>query len=132
MTLQEAFEAYLADVQARNLSSSSVRGYRSLFRTLERFTESRGVRSIGEVDAGLLRAWRESWAWAATTHQTNLCRLKAFFRFAAEQGWLEESPAAGLRPPKVDRPPTMPLSRSEVCAPVRRPPTSPASTPSCS
>ena len=37
----------------------------------------------------------------------------------AEQGWLEESPAASLRPPKVDPPPTMPLSRAEVRALVR-------------
>ena len=78
-----------------------------------------GGRQIAAVDAGFLRTWRESWTWAATTHQTNLKLLKAFFRFAAEQGWLEESPAASLRPPRVDPPPTMPLSRAEVLALVR-------------
>ena len=119
MTLQDAFEAYLADVRARNLSSSSVRGYRSLFRALEPFAAAQGVQLIREVDAGLLLAWRQSWTWAPTTQQTNLRRLKAFFRFATEQGWLEESPAAVLRPPKVDPPPTMPLSKSEVRALVR-------------
>ena len=119
MTLQDGFEAYLADVRARNLSSSSVRGYKSLFGALERFATARGVRLITEVNASLLLAWRQSWTWAPTTHQTNLRLLKAFFRFAVEQGWLEESPAAGLRPPKVDPPPTMPLSRAEVRALVR-------------
>ena len=69
MTLQDAFEAYLADVRARNLSSSSVRGYRSLFRALKPFAEARGIGLIGDVDAGFLRVWRESWTWAPTTHR---------------------------------------------------------------
>ena len=119
MTLEEACEAYLEDVRARNLSSSSVRGYRSLFRALNRFATARGVRQIGEADTDFLRIWRKSWTWAPTTHQTNLRRLKAFFRFAADQSWLEESPAASLRHPKVDPPATMPLSQAEVRALVR-------------
>ena len=56
MTLQDAFEAYLADVRARNLSSSSIRGYGLLFRALKRFAAARGVRLLGEVDADFLRA----------------------------------------------------------------------------
>ena len=116
MKLVDACEAYLADVRARNLSSSSIRAYRSLFRALQRFAATRGVRLLAEADAGFLRAWRESWTWAPTTHQTNLKLLKAFFRFTAEQGWLEKSPAASLRPPKADPPPTMPLSKAEVRA----------------
>lgn len=62
-----------------------MRGYKSLSRTLGRFAKVRGVRSIGEVDAGLLRVWRESWARVASTHQTNLRWLKAVFQFTAEQ-----------------------------------------------
>ena len=96
-----------------------MRGYKALFRALEPFAAERGARLIREVDVGLLLAWRKSWTWAPATQQTNLRLLKAFFRFATEQGWLEESPAAALRPPKVDSPPTMPLSKSEVRALVR-------------
>ena len=114
MTLEEACDAYLSDVRARNLSGSSIRGYGVLFRKLGRFAAEQGLVNIDEIDAASLRQWRESWSWASSTHQTNLNRLKTFFSFALRAGWISESPAAELRPPKVDRPPTMPLGRAEV------------------
>ena len=42
-----------------------------------------------------------------------LTRLKAFFRFAVTADWIATSPAKGLRPPKPDTPPTMPLTNED-------------------
>ena len=96
-----------------------MRGYEGVFREIERWAARLGIRLIREIDDGLLRAWRESWTVAPSTQRTKLQRLKAFFRFAVKSGWLQESPAAHIQAPKVDSPPTMPLSRSEVRALVR-------------
>ena len=103
-------------MRARGLSRSTQRDYRALFRALEEFACERGVSEIGAVDEALLRQWRECWTYKVTTHQTRLNRLKAFFRFASQSGWVEESPAARLLPPKGEAPPTMPLIRSEMMA----------------
>ena len=45
--------------------------------------------------------------------------LRAFFNFAVRSAWLPESPAAGLRPPKEDALPTLPLEQAEVQAMLR-------------
>ena len=94
MTLADAFEAYLADVRARNLSRSTQRDYRALFRALEEFAGDGGATLLTDIDEPLLRKWRQSWTCKATTHRTRLSRLKAFFRFASDSGWVEKSPAA--------------------------------------
>ena len=42
--------------------------------------------------------------------------LKAFFSFAKTEGWTGPSPAKGLRAPKPDTRPTMPLCADEIAA----------------
>jgi site-specific recombinase XerD len=44
----------------------------------------------------------------------HLERLRAFFRFAVENGWIEETPAKHLRPPIVKDRPTLPFGREEM------------------
>ena len=59
MTLQDAFEAYLRDMEARNLRQSTRDGYKSLFRQLAAFAEAEGLESVRSVGTGELRRWRE-------------------------------------------------------------------------
>jgi len=68
------------------------------------------------IDRALLRSWRESWTVRPSTQAQRLNQLKAFFSHAAREGWIEESPAAGLRPPQSDSSPTMPLTQDEMRA----------------
>ena len=42
MTLADAFEAYLADMRARNLIESTIRDYRGLFRSRGDYAGNRG------------------------------------------------------------------------------------------
>ena len=99
---------------------------------LQRFAATRGVRLPAEADTDFLRAWRESWTRAPTTDQTKLRRPTSSFRFAAEQGWLNESPTASLRLPKVDPPPTMSLSGRRFAPCARPPATTPGNRHCCS
>ena len=54
MTLAVACEAYLADVRARNLSRSTQRDYRALFRALEEFAGDGGATLLTDIDEPLL------------------------------------------------------------------------------
>ena len=56
---------------------------------------------------------------AYSTQKQRLTMLKVFFSFAEAQGWSSKSPVSGIRPPKSDSPPAMPLSADEVRAMLR-------------
>ncbi len=114
MRVDEACEAYLRDLEARNLSRSTCEGYRSLFRKLQAFAAQEGIESLGDLNRAALRTWREGWTWTASTQRQYLGQLKAFFGFAQSEGWIAESPARGIKQPKSDAVPTMPLSVDEV------------------
>ena len=116
MRIADACDAYLRDVEAQNLSQSTRRGYKSLFRQLSTFARDGGLEAIGEIDANAVRRWREQWTCAYSSQRQRLAMLKAFFSFAEAHGWVSKSPVTGIRPPKSDSSPTMPLSADEVRA----------------
>ena len=114
MTIDEAREAYLRELEARNIRKSTRAGYRSLFKQLRGFAGKGGKGSLAELDRAALRAWREQWSCSYSTQRQRLSRLKAFFSFASDEGWIEASPLHGVRMPKSDARPTMPLSVDEM------------------
>lgn len=119
MRIADACEAYLREIEAQNLSRSTKEGYRSLFRQLGVFARDGGLEAIGEIDTDAVRRWREQWTWKYSSQRQRLTMLKAFFSFAEAQGWVRKSPMTGIRPPKSDSSPTMPLSEDEVRALLR-------------
>ena len=44
----------------------------------------------------------------------NLERMRAFFRFCHQAGWIKQNPALAVKPPKVTQTPTLPFSREEM------------------
>ena len=116
MKLSDACAAFLEDGRSRNLRASTLDNYRVVLGQLRDFAEERGMSEVSEIDPAALRAWRSSWKIKPATHQLRLALLKRFFDFAVDAGWTTESPAAKLKPPKNDAPPTMPLAREEIRA----------------
>lgn len=114
LKLEEACDEFLRDLRARELARSTMRDYNSIFRQLIRFADEHGMTELREIDQASLREWRASWTCMASTHQLRITKLKAFFRFAVDAGWIENSPAALLRAPRDRSAPTMPLSRVEM------------------
>ena len=114
MTVQEACGAYLRELEARNARPATRAAYRSLFRSLQAFAAAAGIVRIDALDRKAFRAWREQWTWAHSTQARALAQFGAFFRYAAQEGWTRESPLAGIRRPKADARPTMPLSEQEM------------------
>ena len=116
MKIAAACEAYLRDMDARNLRKSTCEGYESLFRLLAAFARDAGLESIATIHSSDLRKWRGQWTCAFSTQRKRLAMLKAFFSFARQEGWIAESPARNIRLPKSDARPTMPLSTDEMGA----------------
>ena len=104
------------EMQVRNLGKSTQEVYRSVFRLLQAFTAETGLEAIEELDKEAMRRWRTGWLVAPSTQTKRINSLKAFFSFAVEAGWISESPVRGLRRPKSDARPTMPLSVGEMQA----------------
>lgn len=116
MKLSDSCAAFLEDGRLRNLRPSTLDNYKVVLGQLRDFAEARGMNEVSEIDPVALRAWRSSWKIKPATHQLRLALLKRFFDFAVDAGWIAESPAAKLKPPKNDVPPTMPLAREEIRA----------------
>ena len=114
MTLQAACDAYLRDVEARRLSASSRKNYKSLFRAWQTYASEYGLTDLASFDQAKMRAWRESWDCKPGTQRLRLRQLRAFFTHAVDAGWVSTSPVNKLKAPKTPDQPTMPLSMDEV------------------
>jgi site-specific recombinase XerD len=67
-----------------------------------------------ELDTPTLRKFRASWKDNNLAALKKLERLRSFFRFARENGWVETNPAGEIKNPKVSTRPTLPFSRDEM------------------
>ena len=114
MTVKDTCEAYLRDIEARNLSESTQNGYRSLFRQMQAFAGEKELVELDSLDSQHVRTWREGWTVKPSTHETRLKLLAAFFRYAKNEGWIEQSPIVNLKAPRQTSSPTLPLSREEM------------------
>ncbi len=116
MKLSDACEAYLRDMEARNLRASTRNNYKSLFRAWRRYADQHGFSELNSFDHAEMRAWRESWICEPSTQARQLKQLRAFFTHAIEAGWIIASPLSGVKLPRSRSKPTMPLSKDDFRA----------------
>lgn len=109
--MKEACEKFIADCEARKLGQAQMGKYKLLTRELEAFFPDRIMSGISIEDAG---AYRESWILSPISSAKKLERLRTFFRFCADRGWMRSNPAKFLKAPKVKPKPTLPFSESEM------------------
>jgi len=114
VTIKEATDSFVADAGARNLQDGTLRKYRLLFRQLQEFADAQGFRCLKELDTGALRRFRVSWHDRNLSALKKLERLRSFFRFACENGWVSANPAKKLQRPQVSQRPTMPFSQDDM------------------
>jgi integrase/recombinase XerD len=110
-TVKEACDAFTKDCEARNLSAGSVGKYKLLTDELERQFGERLVSWIAVQD---LRDLRESWDLSPISARKKLERLKTFFRFCQESGWISANPAKPLKAPTAKPSPTLPFSDADM------------------
>lgn len=114
MTISLAIEEFLRDAEARSLKEKTIYKYRLLFRQLEKFAETKGIRYLKELDAPALRQFRATWKDGNLAALKKLERMRAFFRFACGSKWITENPITELKNPKVSARPTMPFTHDEM------------------
>jgi integrase/recombinase XerD len=113
VSLADAWESFLSDLEARVVSFSTIGKYKLLKRQLTIYGEAHGLTRLLDFDLEVLSRFRATWKDGPRTAAKKLDRLRAFFRYATERRWTETNPAALLRPPKVSLRPTMPLEHTE-------------------
>jgi site-specific recombinase XerD len=89
------------------LVQSSVRG-----EYVRQSLNPHSTEAASDVDA--VRRFRATWPDAAITASRNLERLRNFFRFCHDAGWMDKNPAKAVRPPKVTPSPTLPFEPEQI------------------
>jgi integrase/recombinase XerD len=111
VSVKEACEAFASDCEARSLSDASIGKYKLLGKELkERFAD----REIDRISVQDLRGYRESWQLSPISARKKLERLRTFFRFCYESGWISANPAKPLKAPAARATPTLPFSDEEI------------------
>jgi integrase/recombinase XerD len=114
VTVERANSEFIADAEARNLKDKTVYKYLLLLRQLAEFARNQGIRYLKEFDQATLRKFRASWKDQNLAAQKKLERLRSFFRFSVQNGWISLNPASEIKSPKVTTRPTLPFSREEM------------------
>lgn len=109
--VKEAVERFLADRIALRLREASLSKYRLLEGELK---SEFGNMAVADVSLDDLRAYRESWKLAPITSRKKLERLRTFFKFCQESGWIGNNPARLLKAPQGEVKATLPFSDAEI------------------
>jgi integrase/recombinase XerD len=114
ITLDHALKAFIVDCETRHLSDATLRKYRLLKATLQGYARHQNISDIHSCTPDALRGFRASRDIGARTAAKELERLRAFFRFCVENGWLDKNPATNLKAPQVKINPRIPFDEQEV------------------
>jgi integrase/recombinase XerD len=114
ITINQAWDEFLSDAQARNLEDRTLYKYCLLSRQMLGFAEGHGIRFLRELDLPMLRRFRATWPDQNLGALKKLERLRAFFRFACDAKWVDGNTARKLESPKVQQRPTMPFAEEEM------------------
>jgi integrase len=101
ITINDAKARFLRDAElGRRLGESTLKKYRLMLKHLEEFAAKEGFVYLKQFDVEALRDFRDSWKLSPRTALKKLERVKAFFRFSAENNWISSNPAKVVRGPK--------------------------------
>lgn len=116
-TPRDAVLSFLADARARKLRDGTIALYEQTL--LDQFVvwcEKRNINNLTHIDLERLREYRETWSCAAVTSARRIDRLRTFFRFCVDSGWLTRNPAKALKAPPMRSRPRMPFTADELTA----------------
>jgi integrase len=114
VTITTACEQIVADAMARGLRPDTIAKYKLLKRELVEFAEALKIVTFADFDLGALTAFRASWKNSNLSALKKLERLRSFFRFARDNGWVTENLAERVKSPRVTMRPTLPFSQAQM------------------
>jgi site-specific recombinase XerD len=114
LTIKKATDDFEVDVK-NNIKSSTLKQYKILLTRLNDFCKARGIVFLKQLGVVEIRDFRNSWTtYSPRTAGKHIERLKRFFSWCVENGWLEKSPAKPLKAPKVGETDVVPFSEEEI------------------
>ncbi len=110
VTVKEATERFIKDAEARNLKPLTLKKYKEIKQVLD---EEFGELPIPKVSVDDVRKFREGWKLSPNSAWKRIEHLRGFFSFCVASGWIEKNPAKAIKPPKIERDPTLPFTDEE-------------------
>lgn len=114
--LTTAIESFQADNSARGLTADTVKKYRQVLERLQAWCADNGLVWLEQINVPAIRDFRSTWKVAPITSNKMLERVRSFFWFCVNSGWMPANPAAAVRRAKEEQPPTMPFTDAELAA----------------
>ncbi len=106
-TVSDAVTAYLNDKRSQHLTSSTLNKLKLLFeKQLLTFCRQAGLNHVDQITLATVQQWRNTWTDAPLTASKKQERVRGFFRFCVDAGWLRTNPSKGLSKIKVTQKPT--------------------------
>jgi len=114
VTIKKATDAFEVDAK-NNIKQSTLKQYKILLSRLNKYCEQHGYVFLKQLSVVQIRDFRNSWTtYSPRTAGKHIERLKRFFSWCVENGWLQDSPAKPLKPPKVGETDVVPFSEEEI------------------
>jgi integrase len=114
LTVKKATDDFETDAKS-NLKPPTRKLYRILFGRLNEYCRQHGYVFLKQLGVVQIREFRNSWTtYSPRTAGKHIERLKRFFSWCVENGWIQDSPAKPLKSPKAGETDVIPFSEEEV------------------
>jgi len=114
--VRQAIETFILDKQGQNLNAGVLGKYRRELDRFKDFCEGRERFYLAEIGLADLTEFRLSWESeypSSITRQKVQERLRGFFRYAINAGFIQRNPAVAMSPIKASQAPTLPLTADQ-------------------
>jgi integrase/recombinase XerD len=113
-TIKDAADDFLLDCKRRELKESGLKKYRELLSQIKVYYANRAITTVRALDTAAVRTFMHSWKESSLVQGKKIERLRTFFRYCEEQGWIENNPATKIKKPKVTNKPVVPFTAEQV------------------
>ena len=114
LTVLKATNDFEIDAK-NNIEDTTLKQYRILLSRLNAYCKEHGYVFLKQLGVVQVREFRNSWTtYSPRTAGKHIERLKRFFSWCVENGWLEDSPARPLKSPRVGETDVVPFSEEQI------------------
>jgi integrase len=121
VTVAQAVADYLQDKLDQKLTAVTIKKLKTIFQkpevngstSLLGWCNQNAIIFLNQIDLSALRQWRSTWNGGALAAKKKQERVKGFFHFCHDSGWITDNPAKGLSKIKVTDAPTDYFTKEE-------------------
>jgi integrase/recombinase XerD len=115
VTIKSAVADFLKDAEARSLSEATIVKLKGVLeRQFVEYCREQNIKFLTELGVEDMRKFRATWKDQPLSAVKKLERLRSFFRFCVDAGWMPRNPALAVKPPKVPPKATMPFTSDKI------------------